>query len=81
MNQVDACKRALYNVHMREPIPSFHLPLMPGDEEPLVELNAILYDLYQRARYDLSLNYGRPPVPPLREEDESWARQLIEATS
>ncbi len=71
----------LYPFGLRQPIPSFHLPLLPGDDEPLVELNAILHNLYRRARYDLSLDYERPPVPPLGEEDESWGRRLIEAAS
>lgn len=29
--------------------------------------NCIFHTLYKRARYDLSLDYSRPPVPPLRE--------------
>ena len=48
---------------MRSPFP---LPLLPGDEEPLVELGTIFHALYQRARYDLSLDYTQPPVPPIR---------------
>jgi hypothetical protein len=69
----------LYPFNLRQPIPAFHLPLLPGDKEPLVELNEILHDLYGRARYDLSLNYHQPPHPPLPEEDRAWARELIES--
>ena len=57
----------------------FHLPLLPGDKEPLVELNEILHELYGRARYDLSLNYQQPPYPSLPEEDQAWAQELIAA--
>jgi hypothetical protein len=53
------------------------LPLLPGDDEPEVDLGAILHGMYERARYDLSLDYSRPPVPPLDEEDVEWARELI----
>ena len=67
----------LYPFGIRESIPSFYLPLLPGDDEPLVELNTILHDLYGRARYDLSLDYGRPPVSPLAAED---ARLAFECT-
>ncbi len=69
----------LYAFHLRQPIPPFHLPLLPGDAEPLVDLNTLLHDLYARARFDVILDYAQPPVPPLREEDADWARELIHA--
>jgi len=67
----------LYVFGLREPIPAFPLPLLPGDAEPLVELKPILHDVYGRAAYDLRLDYSRAPVPPLREEDAAWAKTLI----
>jgi hypothetical protein len=64
---------------LRQPIPAFMLPLLPGDAEPEVALNHILHALYQRARFDLRLDYSQLPVPPLAEADASWARALITA--
>ncbi len=69
----------LYAFGVRGAIPSFALPLAPGDEEPVVELNAVLHGVYHRARFDLRLEYSRPPVPPLSEADAAWARELIES--
>lgn len=68
----------LYPFNLRQPIPSFQLPLLPGDDEPLVELGRILHDLYDRARFDLRLDYSQPPVPPLNDEDKAWAAQLTQ---
>jgi hypothetical protein len=70
-------KAELYPFNLRQAIPRFSLPLLPGDDEPEVDLGAILHAMYERARYDLSLDYSRPPVPPLDEEDVDWARELI----
>lgn len=67
----------LYPFNLRDAIPSFPLPLIPGDTEPLVELGPILHALYERARYDLSLDYSQPPVPPLHPHDVDWATDLI----
>lgn len=67
----------LYTFGVRQPIPSTPLPLLPGDEEPLVDLNAALHALYARARYDLMVNYSLPPVPPLNDAEAAWARDLI----
>jgi hypothetical protein len=67
----------LYPFSVRHAIPAFPLPLLPADEEPTVELGEILHALYTRARFDLRLNYTKPPVPPLRDEDGVWAQNLI----
>ena len=67
----------LYAFNLRQPIPEFPLPLLPGDDEPPVELGRILHALYERARFDLRLDYAQPPVPPLADEDVVWARELI----
>lgn len=63
----------LYAFNLRQPIPQFPLPLLPGDPEPIVDLNRVLHDLYDRARFDLRLDYAQPSVPPLEGEDETWA--------
>ena len=68
----------LYPFNLRDPIPAFSLPLLPDDEEATVELGVIFHALYERASYDMSLDYSQPPVPPLREEDAAWAREQIE---
>jgi Protein of unknown function (DUF4058) len=67
----------LYAFGLRQPIPAIPLPLLPGDAEPPVDLGAILHALYDRARFDLRLDYTRPPVPPLADDDAAWARELL----
>jgi hypothetical protein len=62
---------------VREAIPSFTLPLLPGDDEPLVELNRLLHELYDRAGFDLRIDYTQSPDPPLYEDDAAWAATLL----
>ena len=69
----------LYAFTLRDPLPSFVLPLLPGDQEPIVELGSILHGLYERARFDLRIDYARPSVPPISIEDAEWARALLKA--
>jgi Protein of unknown function (DUF4058) len=66
---------------VRQPIPTFPLPLLPGDAEPVTDLNTVLRALYDRARFDLRLDYTKPPVPPLAEPDAAWARDLLDAST
>lgn len=67
----------LYPFTLRDPIPSFHLPLLPGDEEPIVDLTEILHQIYDRAGYAMVLNYAYPPDPVLSKEDAVWAAQWL----
>lgn len=67
----------LYLFSVRQPIPAFRLPLRSNDDEPLVDLTTLLHDLYDRAGYDLSIDYTRDPVPPLEGEDAVWAAELL----
>jgi hypothetical protein len=67
----------LYAFGVRQMIPPFPLPLKPEDQEPLVDIGGLLHDLYDRASYDLRLDYQGEPVPSLSAEDALWADQLL----
>ena len=67
----------LHVSRLREPIPTIPLPLLPADQELQADLGRILHSLYERARYDLRLDYETFAVPPLSEADSDWARRLI----
>lgn len=70
-------KAYLYLFNLRDAIPIFLLPLLPDDQEPAVDLSAVLQDVYDRARYRLIIDYGRPPKPPLSAADAAWAAQCL----
>jgi hypothetical protein len=72
-------KAHLYAFSLRQPIPTFPLPLLPDDQEPLVDLGALLHEVYDRARYRLIVDYSKPPVPPLSDEDAAWAAGHLES--
>lgn len=69
----------LFTFNVQDPIPAFKLPLRRGDEEPTVDMGELLGELYDRAGYDLSVDYRLDPVPPLEDEDAVWAAQLLAA--
>jgi len=69
----------VYAFTLRDPIPDFPVPLLKGDPEPLVPLNQLLHDLYDRAGYDLAIDYGQPLDPPLSPEDAAWAAAQVTA--
>jgi hypothetical protein len=65
-------------IRVRDPLPRVPVPLLPGDDDVLLDLGHALPTIYEEARYDLSIDYGQPPVPPLVEEEAAWARELLE---
>lgn len=67
----------LYPCGVRQPIPTFPLPLKADDPEPLVDMGQLLHGLYDRASYDLRLDYTDNAEPPLSSADATWAHQLL----
>lgn len=63
--------------NLKNPIPDVPIPLRPGEDEPVLALNGVLHDLYDRAGYDLFIDYCQPPPPPLDEESLAWVRQQL----
>ncbi|MEM7131768.1 MAG: DUF4058 family protein [Chloroflexota bacterium] len=67
----------VYGFGVRDSIPPFPIPLRRGEEEPIVDLNEILHELYDLLSFDLVINYNEHPVPPLRKEDRIWMNELL----
>ncbi|MEG4226314.1 DUF4058 family protein [Microcoleus sp. N9_B2] len=63
----------LYLFNLPDAIPAFPLPLRGGDVEPIVDLQALLNGVYDRAAYDFRIDYTTEPVPALSEPDAVWA--------
>ena len=66
----------LFAFSVRDSIPLFRLPLRHDDEEPEVDLGSVLRNLYEKAGYDLRIDYAVEPVPPLETANMAWARAL-----
>ncbi|MBF2065883.1 MAG: DUF4058 family protein [Calothrix sp. C42_A2020_038] len=67
----------LYTFTVRDVVPAFPVPLKQGDIEPIVDLQQLLRDIYERARFDLVIDYSQPPKPPLSKEDAAWAWEIL----
>jgi hypothetical protein len=78
---VSRCQRrpraAVYAWTIRDPLPSIPVPLKKGDPDVPLDLQAVFTTVYDRARYDLSLNYGAPLEPPLGQDAAEWVRRLV----
>ena len=60
-------------ISVRQVLPILPVPLLPPDKPVPLNLGQALRTAYERARYDLRIDYRRPPVPPLSPADAEWA--------
>jgi len=66
----------VYHWTIRNPLPTLPIPLKKGEPEAPLDLQQAFTTVYDRARYDLSLNYAANLSLPWRDDDASWVRQL-----
>jgi hypothetical protein len=60
-------------------LPTIPVPLLPGDRDVELDLQAALHDLYDPFNFDLVLDYSKPPEIPLQSDAWEWARKIIAA--
>jgi Protein of unknown function (DUF4058) len=69
----------IWPISLRDPLPSVPIPLDPDVPDIMLDVRACIDHVYEFGRYGEQLNYTRPPKPPLREPDATWARQMLTA--
>lgn len=62
----------LYGFNLPDAIPAFSLPLRPEDRLPVLDLQMLLDRVYDRAGYDVAIDYSSNPVSSLSEEEINW---------
>jgi hypothetical protein len=73
-------KAELFAFGIQQAIPEFRLPLQSGDAEPVIALSQMLHTLYDRAGYDLRIDYTQAPPPTaLSPDDAAWLDAHLKA--
>ena len=67
----------LYAFNLPDKIPLFPIPLRSEDREPIVNLQALLTEIYDQSSYDLVVDYCCEPVPALSPSDAAWVANLL----
>lgn len=70
----------VYPMPLRSPLPALRIPLRKKDKDVHLDLQAVLEQAYRKGRYYLTIDYRKPPVPPLKAADAKWARTLVKST-
>jgi Protein of unknown function (DUF4058) len=67
----------LWPIRLSQRLPEIKIPLLPDDPDARLDLQAVLNTAYDRAGYDLSIDYASDPEPPLPPEWAGWADGLL----
>jgi hypothetical protein len=73
-------RSSVWPISVRQPLPTIPIPLLAPDPPVPLDLGQALRTTYARARYDLRVNYRKPPVPPLSPNDAAWTAALFGST-
>ena len=68
----------IWSLRLQDALPIVPIPLHAPDADIPLDLVTAFTTIYDRAAYDLSLNYAEPPPPPpLSTEEQAWVRQHL----
>lgn len=75
MYEYPACD--VWPISLRHPLPVLPVPLLRPDPAVPLDMGQALQIAYQRARYDLRIDYSKLPLPPLSPEAKVWIEALL----
>ncbi len=68
----------LYPLRLTEPLPALRIPLRQTDADVTLNLQSLIDQCYENGGYD-TIDYRKPPVPPLDSEGAAWAEERLRA--
>jgi hypothetical protein len=71
----DLCQ--VWPVSFQIPSPSVPIPLAKPDPDILLNLQAMIDSIYQRSRYERSIDYRKPLSPPLLDAETAWLKKQL----
>jgi hypothetical protein len=68
----------VYPIQLPEPLPEIAIPLLPGDQPVVIDLQAVFTRCYDIGAFDRRIDYAaRVPGPPLRPDPAEWVARLL----
>ncbi len=70
----------VWEAHFQRPLPSLPVPLAKPDPDVRLDLQPMIDSIYQRSRYERSIDYDKPLTPPLDAAAAAWLEQQLKAS-
>lgn len=72
----DRPQAQLYGFNLGQEIPPFGVPLHKGEPEPLLQLEPLVHQVYDRARLELAIDYSEALSPQLNDVERKWVKEI-----
>ncbi len=69
----------VWPVRLDQPLPQVPIPLLAGDGDVMLDLQAALTAVYDLSDYGLEIDYSGPPEVPLTPEQSAWVSPHLRA--
>lgn len=70
-------KGYIWPIQLPQRLPVIAIPLKEGDPDVELDLQAVLATAYDRAAYDLEIDYRSEPTPCLDPVQAAWSNALL----
>jgi Protein of unknown function (DUF4058) len=78
LTRAEAGRTDVWALSLEDELPKIPVPLLPPDEDVILDLQTLFTTCYDEAGYDLSIDYKETPPPPeLSENDKRFLKQLL----
>ncbi len=70
-------KGIVWPILLKQRLPKIQIPLRPNDSEVEIDLGQIFHTAYDRAGYDMIIDYSQPPHVPFDEANAIWVKEWM----
>jgi hypothetical protein len=67
----------IWPLSVSDSLPVIPVPLLAPDPDVPVDMGRAVQIVYEASRYAARIDYGKPPLPPLRKDMEAWRQERI----
>lgn len=68
----------IWPIQLSDRLPRLPIPLLPPDPDVVLDLGAVVRDVYERGAYSRRIDYTHPvPPPDLTPEQQAWVDELL----
>jgi hypothetical protein len=79
LTRAQATLMDVWSINLPDSLPIVPIPLRKPDDDIYLDIEIAFATIYDRAAYDLSVDYSEPPPPPsLSLAEEAWLKQRLE---
>lgn len=77
LSRGDKYRTEVWAMTVREPLPIVPVPLKAPDPDVRLDIGAAFNEVYDRSRYELSVQYSAVPPPTFSEQDMQWLQSIL----